>query len=59
MSLKEDRQDFQDYLQKCKIEPDPKEDSEVWSDDPAARKEGYVRIVPLKDRRKALKKKRK
>lgn len=59
MSLKEDREDFKDYITKSKIEPDPVEGSGVWRDDPWARKENYPRKDSLKDRKKRLKKKRK
>ena len=59
MSLKNDKQDFADYLQKCKQEPDPVEGSSVWKDDPAARSENYKRVPDLKDRKKALKKRKK
>lgn len=58
MSLKNDKQDFADYLQKSKLEPDPVEGSKVWADDPAARGENYKRVLDIKDRRKALKKKK-
>lgn len=58
MSLKDDKQDFADYLQKVKEKPDPEPGDSVWRDDPAARGENYTRVKPLKDRRKALKKKR-
>lgn len=59
MSLKDDKQDFADYLQKVKQKPDPEPGDEVWKDDPAARGENYKRIPNIKDRRKALKKRRK
>jgi hypothetical protein len=59
MSIKEDRQDFADYLQKVKEKPDPEIGDAVWKDDPYMRGENYKRVKPLKDRKKALKKKRK
>lgn len=59
MSLKSDKLDFADYLKKSVLEPDPQEKSTVWKDDPAARGENYKRIPDIKDRRKALKKRRK
>ena len=59
MSLKPDKEDFADYLQKCKLEPDPIEGSSVWADDPANRGENYKRVLDIKDRKKILKKKKK
>ena len=58
MSLANDRQDFRDYLEKSKREPDPRLESTVWDDDPYLRKEDYPRQQSLKKRKKALKRKR-
>ena len=56
--MKEDKLDYADYLQKCKQEPDPQRGSVIWRDDPAARGENFKRVQPLKDRKKALRKRK-